>query len=375
MIKFPKKWFIFLVLGVLLPNVLCGQQFLKKGIKQAEKTVIVRTTGAAFEKELLNRAVASWSKRQLIPAASFEPTSPDRLATFIFPLNEVQKRKVKQHYYSSMRQFAALKKDLDVRLFYIQTQKERPAPAELAALDLRISQVEEQLALSALAFHDKPLDAARKYLLQARRILNPFAAPGELLPPVHLRRNDRKFVFQEFFLHGQDGSSPRLKSNRWLAGLTDVSRAKTLSQSIPSGLKIAFVNDRDYLGGALVAWYRKGLFPEGTKLSTYFRLKDIQRDLADGKTFDLIITDLVMEDGGGYALVSKLRQNNSTTTVIALSAYGEDEVRARELYDLGFDGMLSTRDGGFPLDANGYLTLLNALKNYYSWKRLNSWKR
>ncbi|WP_428073638.1 response regulator [Candidatus Avelusimicrobium aviculae] len=349
------------------------KQTEKRAVKAAQKTAVAQQE--AFEKILLNRAVSSWEKRQKQPSVSFEPTPPDKLATFIFPLNEVQKRRAKQYYYEAMRQFAELKKDLDIHLFYIQTQKDDLLPAQLAALDTRIFKVEEKLARAALVFHDGPLNEARNYLLDARQVLNPFSPAQTLQPPSYLRREDRTFVKKEFFLYGKDNSRPRLKSSRWLGSFRDVSRAKALAAHIPAHMRIAFINDRTYIGGALMSWYRKGLFPEGTDLFVYFRLQDIQRDLAAGKTFDLIITDLVMKDGGGYALVSELRQNNSTTTVIALSAYGEDEVRARELYDLGFDGMLSTHDGGFPVDATGCLTLLNGLKNYYFWKELHGWKR
>ena len=91
--------------------------------------------------------------------------------------------------------------------------------------------------------------------------------------------------------------------------------------------------------------------------------------------FDLVITDLVMANGGGYALIAQFRRHNNTTPVLALSAFSEEDAHAQTLFDMGFDGMLSTHGGGFALDASGYLTLLNALNNYYQLKAANGWAR
>ena len=96
------------------------KQTEKRAVKAAQKTAVAQQE--AFEKILLNRAVSSWEKRQKQPSVSFEPTPPDKLATFIFPLNEVQKRRAKQYYYEAMRQFAELKKGPISGITFIDTR-------------------------------------------------------------------------------------------------------------------------------------------------------------------------------------------------------------------------------------------------------------
>ena len=80
--------------------------------------------------------------------------------------------------------------------------------------------------------------------------------------------------------------------------------------------------------------------------------------------------------GGGFFLASELRQQGYKMPILALSAFGESENRGQKLFMLGFDGMLSTHavDGAL-FGTSGYLTFVNALRNYYTWKKLKGWDR
>ena len=366
---------LFVALGVLGPLPACAQGKMSPVIKQAAKKMTQQQMrDVQFQQALFKKAVQQRLK-EAVPADQFAPTSPDILSPAVYALNDKQIRLEKHRYYQAMKEFAALKKELDTRLFYIKTQKDVLPSADKANLYSRMFKVEEKLACLSLTFNDKPLNAARDYLLDARRTLNPYAAL-ELEPPSHLRRSDRKFVQNEFFLHGPDGSAPQVKASRWPGPWRDLSRAKKLAAGIPPGLRIAFLNDLMPVEFTVASWHRKGIFPPGTQLRTYRRLQDFERDYARGERFDLIITDLIMSDGGGYALTAQLRRFDSSTPIIALSAVGEDPSRGKALFEMGFDGMLSTHaTGGFPLEASGYLTLLNALNNYYQLKSTNGWLR
>lgn len=348
-------------------NMMPAAKRLAKNLSQQELRDV------RFQQQLFKKAVESRIKTAA-DANVYRPTPPTQLDPVVFSLNETQRRLEKQRYYQAMKDFAELKKELDTRLFYIQTQQDKLLPAELANLYARMLSVEEKLACMDLVFDDKPLKAARNYMLRARKILNPYTS-NELEPPSHLRRTDRKFVAREFFLYDKNGRRPHLKSNRWLGELRDIYRAKKIAAGIPGGMRIAFLNDLYPVEYAVYNWYRRGLFPNDTQLFTYRSVREFEKDIARGKQFDLIITDLVMSDGGGYALAANFRRYNNTTPILVLSAFSEDEARANILFDMGFDGMLSTHGGGFALDASGYLTLLNALNNYYQLKAANGWAR
>lgn len=348
-------------------NMMPAAKRLAKNLGQKEVRDI------RFQQQLFKKAVES-RLQYAASSAVYTPTSPDQLDPIIYPLNDRQRRLEKRRYYQAMKDFAALKKDLAPQLFYIQTQNDKLTPAALSHLYMRITAVEEKLSCLALVFDDKPLQAARTYLLKARKILNPYAA-NELTLPSHLRRTDRKFVAKEFFLYGPDGRPPYLKRNSWLGEIRNAYRAKKIAAGIPTGMRIAFLNDLSPVEYAVYSWYRRGLFPKDTQLFTYRSVHDFERALERGVQFDLVITDLVMANGGGYALIAQFRRHNNTTPVLALSAFSEEDAHAQTLFDMGFDGMLSTHGGGFALDASGYLTLLNALNNYYQLKAANGWAR
>lgn len=362
---------LFLAGCVLLgPGILLGQ-----GMQQSVKKQLVKQAVQvedAVRREVLKRAVLSYY--QEAQNSRIIPTKPEELKSYIFPLNRFQQSGEKIHYYQVMRKFADIKKELDIHFFYARTQGENLHPSFLADMNYRINEVDEELAQVALFFHDKPLDSARRYLLEARKKLSPFFQ-HKIEPPAYLRRPDREFVLKEFFLYNREGFSPYLRES-WFMKRRDYARGRFLALRIPPGLRIAFVNDFYPLRYFLYEWEEKNLFPPQTEISMYSGVKDFQRAYKQGKRFDLIITDLVMVDGGGYAIVTDLRRTDQTTTVIAMSSYAESEVRAKELYDLGFDGMISMRAlGGMSAGKSEYLTILNALGNYYFWKEHYGWKR
>lgn len=119
----------------------------------------------------------------------------------------------------------------------------------------------------------------------------------------------------------------------------------------------------------MTQWQKEGVWGKNLQVRVFQRQEDFWAFLRAGGQVDMLITDLIMPKGGGFFLASELRQQGYKMPILALSAFGESENRGQKLFMLGFDGMLSTHavDGAL-FGTSGYLTFVNALRNYYTWK-------
>ena len=227
-----------------------------------------------------------------------------------------------------------------------------------------------------MVFQDAPLSVARRQLIDLRSALDPFATPGNISLPKALQRSDRKFDKQEFYLYGQDGSSPLVREYSWLLPFVNRRRAREAADQLPHHLQVVVLNDSSAVLTSMTQWQKEGVWGKNLQVRVFQRQEDFWAFLRAGGQVDMLITDLIMPKGGGFFLASELRQQGYKMPILALSAFGESENRGQKLFMLGFDGMLSTHavDGAL-FGTSGYLTFVNALRNYYTWKKLKGWDR
>ena len=227
-----------------------------------------------------------------------------------------------------------------------------------------------------MVFQDAPLSVARRQLIDLRAALDPFATPGNISLPKALQRSDRQFDKQEFYLYGQDGSSPLVREYSWLLPFVNRRRAREAADQLPPHLQVVVLNDSQAVLTSMTQWQKDGVWGKNLQVRVFQRQEDFWAFLRTGGQVDMLITDLIMPKGGGYLLASELRQQGYKMPILALSAFGESEKRGQKLFMLGFDGMLSTHavDGAL-FGTSGYLTFVNALRNYYTWKKLKGWDR
>lgn len=349
---------------------------VKQVVPAAQK--MLQKAAASSQKEQLTRELqrkALQARRDKLKQ-TVAPTDPQQLKPSVYTLSPVQMRAARLQYYRNMREYAALKKHIETRLFYQQHKNDKISAVELADVNFHLSRLEEKLAWSAMVFQDAPLSVARRQLIDLRAALDPFATPGNISLPKALRRNDRKFDKQEFYLYGQDGSSPLVREYSWLLPFVNRRRAREIAAQLPPNLQVVVLNDSENVLSIITQWQKDGVWGKKLQVRVFQRQEDFWAFLRAGGHVDMLITDLIMPKGGGFYLAAELRQQGYKMPILALSAFGESEKRGERLFSLGFDGMLSTHamDGAL-FGTSGYLTFVNALRNYYTWKKLKGWDR
>lgn len=149
-------------------------------------------------------------------------------------------------------------------------------------------------------------------------------------------------------------------------------RAALLEQ-IPSGLRIALINDDTLPRINFESWGKKGYLGRGAKIEVFPDGNGFMEQIRNGVTYDLVITDLLVPYGG-IAMMPQLRAKDSKTIVIASSKFDRGEEDEEKLFNLGFDGYLwyntNLNEGAY-----GYIEYLRALKNYFYYKQKYNWQR
>jgi len=91
------------------------------------------------------------------------------------------------------------------------------------------------------------------------------------------------------------------------------------------------------------------------------------------RSYDLILTDLLIPNGGGMLLGTKLRSGGYKNALIAVTAFDEIKSLGVSLWDMGFDGMIATSNVN--VYTPQYLDLiLHKLNNYFYYRHVNKWK-
>lgn len=353
-----------------------AQAPVKQVVPAAQK--MLQKAAVPSQKEQLTRELQrkAFQARRDKLKQTVAPTDPQQLKSSVYTLSPVQMRAARLQYYRNMREYASLKKHIETRLYYQAYQYDKLSAVELADLNFRLSRLEESLAWSAMVFQDSPLSVARRQLVELRGALDPFAAPSGIALPAALQRRDRKFNKQEFYLYGQDGSSPRVWEYSWLLPFVNRRRAREIAAQLPPNLQVVVLNDSENILSIITQWQKSAVWGKNLQVRCFQHREDFLAFLRSGGHVDMLITDLIMPKGGGFYLAAELRQQGYKMPILALSAFGESEKRGKRLFSLGFDGMLSTHamDGAL-FGTSGYLTFVNSLRNYYAWKNLRGWHR
>lgn len=275
-----------------------------------------------------------------------------------------------QRYRETMEKFKEFKKEMNPFLYY---RLKEPAGSAISVQEIRsllplVFDMEKSLLrLSAVvdAKEDEPLAFALEYVARVRDELAP-VLKGMSGASIYFSRNDRAFVGDEFYLH-----DPELK--RW----TDMLRRKQASRQaakLPAGLRVAVLNDRESVLDNMMASHKKGVFIRGGELSCFERAENLILAVRAGRKYDVILTDIVVPEGGGYYLTNVLRLDGYQGAIIALSAFERDDAMGMEMFEKGFDGMLNLPIG-FENSPFWAADVMRGLNKYFYLRQLNHWQR
>lgn len=272
-------------------------------------------------------------------------------------------------------------------------------PQDTEHISAEVSDILYQIKLLLASLPDDPfLQMQQKYWGTVFEGFNPLLK-GRIVKNEKLPRTDKRaLVKKEFNLYNPDGTDYLLPRSETLIRDPDdeeeldsyayvrmqqrnppitqeaaaLEREKLLDQ-IPAGLKIAFINDDALPRINFESWAKKGYLGRGATLKTFKEGSSFLKEIENGTDYDLVITDLLVPDGG-LAMMPELRQMNPLITVIASSKYDRGEEDEETLFNAGIDGYL-WYNTNLNSGAYGYIEYLRAMKNYYYYKNLYGWRR
>ncbi len=300
------------------------------------------------------------------------PTNITKLPILLYHPSNKQQTEAILLYVRVMDDFRSFKQEMDILLYYQAKPSERRilSAAERAQLMDKISLMNSKLMKlkNIIAPMDPAYKAAREYMVYAAETVNPMLR-GMLSSQGQLLRSDRTYVMSEFFLHTPKGN----KDSVFLNFMTPSARAAQIARRLPSGLKMAVLNDR---GSILKEMQKlnKTIFCPDWSISSYENTEKLLRDINAGAKFDLILTDILVPGGGGYYLTDTLRSQKFSGIIIALSSYEEEEGLGLAMFKRGFDGMISMPIG-FEKGSGWPQEIMKKLQNYFYYRNLNHWKR
>lgn len=149
-------------------------------------------------------------------------------------------------------------------------------------------------------------------------------------------------------------------------------REKLIAQ-LPENLHIAYINDDANPRANFTYWHKKGYLGKGASLAVFPSGTDFMKTVRDGARYDLVITDLLVENGGMY-MMPELRNYLPKATVIANSKYELDVISPKNLFNVGMDGYM-WNNTNFDQGMIGYMEYLRGMSNYYKMRDKYGWSR
>ena len=233
---------------------------------------------------------------------------------------------------------------------------------------------------------DPYLEEVNDSYIKLFRIFNPLL--GSVVGKnITLKRPDeRTFDFNEFFLHNPEKkdyvvyddtpwskeAEEEVGSLHYLANRAATEAAQLL-ENLPQNWKIAVLNDDKQPLDNFRQWAAQGRLGKGTTVTTFEDGNDLLQDLKMGIHYDLILTDLLVPNGG-IAMMPDLRKEAPNIPVIAMSKRNRQKANALHLFEVGMDGYL-TYTTVLNNPEVGYLEYLRAIHNYLQLKNSKGWSR
>ena len=271
-----------------------------------------------------------------------------------------------------------------------------PIPQELSYINSQLYTLIYHIDNLLKSMPDEPfLNAQKEYWVTVFEKFNPMLA-GQLSHLDTIPRPDRRaYNYNEFNLQNPDGTDyvlPRAESlivdpdeemSEWEIMMrmknppikpqdADAERAELLAY-IPDNLRIAFINDDAAPRYNFLGWAKNGYLGNNAKLDTFVDGTSFMKQIKQGARYDLVITDLLVPDGG-VAMMKDFRKLDNQAVVIAASKYDRGEAGGQTLFDAGMDGYL-WYNSNLNEGAYGYIEYLRAMKNYFYYRDHHRWAR
>ncbi len=349
------------------------------------------------------RAIWRGVREKFVSTAYYQPLAPGQVASYLrHPVPPQTLEHLQTQYANVVTTIHEVQKKIMPTIVYASLPGEgsRPTPLEIGkaseAIYPIINRIRElRTALEDDIYLEKQLEAWE----HAFAAFNPLLASIIISPTKAIGRKDERVLnSREFNLYNPDGTDYLLPRSETLlvdpdeldemdsyaavrekmrnppikAEDAEKERAALLEQ-IPSGLRIALINDDMLPRVNFAGWGKKGYLGRDAKIEVFSDGQGFMEQIRNGARYDLVITDLLVPYGG-IAMMPELRARDERAAVIASSKFDRGEEDEEKLFNLGFDGYLwyntNLNEGAY-----GYIEYLRAMKNYFHYKQKYNWQR
>lgn len=334
-----KKGFLALFfIWTVLP--LCAQSgIVKKGVQAvADSEALYNTLSANMQRQV------ALNLRGYFLTTRLEPTPQHEIQWEVFLPTEAQKREGYSVYLRALKATRALSRLLQTKLYYQGLEFTPLCELEISR-DLSFVNKTQRLLRQASMFvsqgvkrdssskiiwrGDPALTEARRFVEGVSRFYE-MCATGQIFPleepEEELEKVREKFNPDVFFLH-----NPRkIKFFEWLF-------QRKNKGAFPSSLRVAAVVD-PFIFEELLKFQKKEKL-SGWTLEHYDN-PEAFLNTPGHLSYDLVLSDVLIKNGGGKYLARMLRQQNFEGSIVAMSGYSEDEKTGMRLMAAGMDGMI-----------------------------------
>ena len=270
---------------------------------------------------------------------------------------------------------------MDTQIYYMGTSEaERLHPEQIRRTldDINTSLAAVKKAQATFGVENAPLTEMGLYLNRAKRFYTMLGTGmyeplDESALAVVPRSDNHTFVDSEFALWSEfiREKLPKAKSKSFFDYLTNLFSRSAKQDALPQKLRVALLQDDQTVISGLQKMQEQG------KL-TGWQIDYLEPDpeaflKKDYNTYDLILSDIVMPNGGGRYLARQLRAGGYKGSLLVVSKF--DKFFGESFFKDGFDGMLQIADAtGSDFQSDYASWLWSRLKNYYQLKAKHGWQ-
>lgn len=307
-----------------------GSVALRKGLEAlADPAVLQEAVSATLQRQAARELRQYFFQGPLVP-------TPREQIEWKFSASAAEKKEGYSLYLRALKSAGALNRILNTKLFYQGQEVSSFCPVELTREISFIEKTQRAVkrASAFVSLRDPSLLRAQKYVDHVSRFYT-MCSTGQILSAVDYDADlaGKEFNPQEFFLQ----TPPDLHETK--QGLfQQIFGRKSRADNFPQTLRVAAVMEP-------FVWEEFSRFQRKKKLVgwtvKHFESPEVFLNDSEHLYYDLVLTDILIKGGGGEYLSRSLRAQGFTGSILATTAYTEEEEYGQKFLACGMDGMVS----------------------------------
>lgn len=274
-------------------------------------------------------------------------------------------------YRQAMGKVLAISQHADAEIYYLGTSESQPiAPeqirrtlAEIVEAQGAVSQAQVVWGAQYPALQEAELYLKNLHSFYMTLGTGMYFSPEKSVGRTWEREDGHLYCDREFGLWAK-GTAKTIPQRSWKHPSTWFANPRG---SLPEQQRVAVLQDsEEVLNGLQIMKEQAGL--AGWQFDVYEDPEEFLNRVP-WQQYDLILTDVLIKNGGGRYLARQLRSQGYNGTILTLSGF--DELHdGKQFFDDGIDGMITV--GVHPMDYPGHFWA--SLNNYFELKKEEGWE-